>query len=433
MIELFNVFFKLGCLGFGGPVAAMGLIEEEVVRKRKWLTVSQFTQVYTVLKLFPGPFSTQMAIYVGNLRGGLLGAIVTFIAFISPSVLSVLILSYFYVKQGAIHASGQTFFGFQLAALVIIFQSAILLAKPYWRDRFSWLIAVLAGVIVYLFPRFEPLILVAFGAVGIFAASALGLMYVATSEHAPAPFPKSPHLAWLSLAYVPAFACAVSVGVLADLYWTSFKAGAFVFGSGLAILPLLEGEVVSHFHWLTHNQFMDGLAMGQITPGPIVTAATFIGYVVHSWIGALVATLGIFLPAFFNVILVLPRVCQRMAKSPRSGSFLKFAIPAVIGAILSSSIRIGNGAFGMGFGPEINWVLLVVGLVISMRFKIPGWLLILVVGIVGVVVASTQSAHADDRCFVAQDVHRRGASLFGLDIMSDIISKTEKNMRLQLM
>jgi chromate transporter len=382
--ELLWVFFKLGCLGFGGPVATMGLIEEEVARKRNWLTPSQFTQVYTVLKLFPGPFSTQMAIYVGNLRGGLLGAIITFISFVSPSVLSVLLLSYLYIKQGAIHAGGQTFFGFQLAALVIIFQSAIMMAKPYWRDRFSWVIAALAGVVVYLFPRFEPLILIAFGVVGILASSALHLHPVSGPDDAPAPFPKTLSLAWLALAYVPAFACAASAGILAELYWTSFKAGAFVFGSGLAILPLLEGDVVSHFHWLTHNQFMDGLAMGQITPGPIVTAATFIGYVVHSWIGALLATIGIFLPAFFNTMLVLPRVCQTMAKSPRSGSFLKFAIPAVIGAIIASSIRIGNGAFDLGFGPARNWALLFVGLVIVMRFKIPGWLLILVVGAVGV-------------------------------------------------
>jgi chromate transporter len=382
-IELFWVFFKLGCLGFGGPVAAMGLIEEEVTRKRDWLTPGQFAQVYTVLKLFPGPFSTQMAIYIGNLRAGLLGAITVFVSYISPSVLSVLFLSYLYVKHGGIQTSGQAFFGFQLGALVIIFQSAMVMAKPYWRDAFSWMIAALAGVIVYLFPRFEPLILIAFGVIGIFASSALHLHSVSAHEEAPAPFPKAPNLVWLALAYIPALACAASASLLAALYWTSFKAGAFVFGSGLAILPLLEGEVVSHFHWLTHNQFMDGLAMGQITPGPIVTAATFIGYVVHSWVGALLATIGIFLPAFFNVILVLPRVCQTMAKSPRSGSFLKFAIPAVIGAIFASSIRIGNGAFDLGFGPVKNWALLAVGLAISIRFKIPGWLLILVVGAAG--------------------------------------------------
>lgn len=136
MIELIKVFFKLGCLGFGGPIAAMGLIEEEVTRKRDWLSPSQFTQVYTVLKLFPGPFSTQMAVYIGNLRGGLLGAFVTFVSFVSPSVLSVLFLSFLYVKHGGIHTGGQSFFGFQLGALVIIFQAAIMMAKPYWYDHF---------------------------------------------------------------------------------------------------------------------------------------------------------------------------------------------------------------------------------------------------------------------------------------------------------
>ena len=131
-----------------------------------------------------------------------------------------------------------------------------------------------------------------------------------------------------------------SVGLPLLLFWVFFKAGAFVFGSGLAIVPMLEGEVVGHYHWLTHSQFMDGLAIGQVTPGPVVITSTFIGYLAAGPGGAVLATFAIFLPCFINILILLPITWEKWSHSPRSKKFPEFAVPAVIGCILAVTLKL---------------------------------------------------------------------------------------------
>ena len=161
----------------------------------------------------------------------------------------------------------------------------------------------------------------------------------------------------------------MGLGVMGKLFAMCLKSGALVFGSGLAIIPLLEVHAVREHHWLTHQQFMDGLALGQITPGPVMITATFIGYIVGAVPGALVATTGIFLPSFLNIFYVLPRVWGRISKSPYTPHFTAFAIPAVIGAILATTFRLG--AVSLVSVPAV--VLFTVGVLLSRTTRLPGW------------------------------------------------------------
>jgi len=215
-------------------------------------------------------------------------------------------------------------------------------------------------------PRIEPLVILGAGLAGL----------LATSRRWSPRSPASPP--WLGALLVGGGAAA-TVPDLTRLAWICFKAGAFVFGSGLAIVPLLEGETVRQHHWLTHSQFMDGLAFGQITPGPVVITATFIGYKVGGMIGALFATVAIFAPCFFNVLVILPRVLSRLRASGLLPRFASWAIPSVIGCIFGTTGRLG----WLTLNRPAPIVIFILGLVASWRLKAPAWAVILLSGVAG--------------------------------------------------
>ena len=369
MVEIALLFLRMGFLGFGGPIAAVAMFEDEFARKRKWISTEHYSEIYTVLKLCPGPLSTQMAIYLGRMRAGNLGGLVAGVCYILPAFVMLLVLSDLYVRSGGV-ISADRFLGFQLGALVVILQSTLNMARPYKAKWKAWVVAALAFPVVYFFPRYEPLILIGFGILGILLAK----KYV---NPAPA---SGPRKSWgIALAGMGAGAWGAKETTLAKLFWMCFKSGAFVFGSGLAIIPLLEGDAVRHYHWLTHQQFMAGLALGQITPGPVVITATFIGYIVAAWPGATLATAGIFFPSFINVFFILPKIWGRVSKSPYTPYFTSFAIPAVIGAIFATTFRLSV----VSLISPAAWIIFVVGLSLSQTTKAPGWLLILGSGAVG--------------------------------------------------
>ncbi len=375
LTEVSTLFGKLGLLGFGGPIAVMGMMEEEACRKRAWVTPAQFAEIYAVCKILPGPVATQMAIYLGSIRGGLSGGLVAGVSFILPSFLIVLVLSVFYVQASAIPAVGPALVGLQASALTVILLSTWQLYKPHRRDLRAWVIVMLTGAVVAIRPSWEPLLILGFGISGAFIfrkmsgarAAAIAAPLALVSAHAQA----------AALTMPP-------TSLLLQLFWTFFKAGAFVFGTGLAIVPVLEGDVVLKYHWLTHAQFMDGLAIGQVTPGPVVITSTFIGYQTAGLIGALVATFGIFFPAFVNVLFLVPRIWKKFSGTPAAKGFTAFALPAVVGGIVGTTLKLSV----IVLDSPIPLGIFCASFFAALAFSPPAWLLIPLSGVVAGVVGT---------------------------------------------
>jgi chromate transporter len=370
--DLAWVFFRIGCLGFGGPIATMAMMEEEAVRKRNWVTESQYNEMYAITKMLPGPASTQLAIFIAKTYAGTLGGIAAGVMFILPSFLLILALSVIYVKSGHVSQVRGLLTGLQIGALAVILISVEQMSKHYWKELYAWIIVIISGVIIFDQPRWEPLVILICGVLGaVLFSRKFKNKNSASSSSA---LDTSNDLSNTTLKAVVAAPVigAASLTTLGQLFWTCFKAGAFVFGTGLAIVPLLEGDTVSHYHWVTHSQFMDGLAIGQITPGPVVITVTFIGYIAAGWIGSLVATAGIFLPPFINILILVPVFWAKWSGTPSSKGFSAWAIPAVIGGILGTMVRLGV----LTVTTPAQLVLLIVCLVLALRFRPPAWFLI---------------------------------------------------------
>jgi chromate transporter len=349
--EIASVFSRLGLLGFGGPIATMAMMEEEACRKRGWLTQQRYSEIYAITKVLPGPVATQMAIYLGWHRRGWLGGLLAGVLFVLPSFLIVLAVSYLYLHSGEVPGSHALFGGMQAGALAVILISTVQLGQHY-RDRLdAWMIVLMSTILIWVVPRWEPVVILVFGFVGAMRSRVVAPAFFALGG-----------IQWSLPVLVE--------NKLAQLFWVCFKSGAFVFGSGLAIVPLLEADVVGHYHWLTHAEFMDGLAIGQITPGPVVITATFIGFQVAGWVGACVATLGMFLPAFFNILVLLPRLLTRIEGKAWLSGFSSYAVPAVIGGIAGSLVKLSWATFA---GAPHLAPIFVVALVVMKRWKLPAW------------------------------------------------------------
>lgn len=354
MKEIAAAFLKFGCLGFGGPIAVIAQFEEEFCGRRNWLTRERFSEIYAVLKVMPGPISTQMAIYLGSLRKGRMGGVLAGIAYVLPSFFLVAGLSWLYATQGekSVLPPG-VFTGLQAGAAGVILLSTLNLGKPYRKLPMAWALGGVSALFVAIAPRLEPLVILSAGLIGI--AQARGAFRIARPREAVS-----------------------AAALLFALFWMAFKAGAFVFGTGLAIVPLLEGEAVGHFRWLTHSQFMDGLAIGQVTPGPVVITATFIGFQVAGTPGALAATAGIFLPSFLNVLFILPTVWGKLSRSTLLGPFAAGAFPAVIGGILITTFKLVSTTLL----EPVPLAILAASWAICWKWKPPAWAVIPAAGLI---------------------------------------------------
>ncbi len=358
MRAVVGFFLKLGFLGFGGPLATIAMMENEAVTKNRWITQEQFAKIYAIIKVLPGPAAVQMSIYLGKAKAGRLGGLLAGLLFIFPSFLIVLAISYFYDHARWMTNNQNPFVGMQVAALVFIADSVVRMSAPYKRNLKAGAIALAAALIIFLKPTLEPLIILAFGMFGILG---FGLMSV-----------------FLMPGTVNLFASPNTIldSRILNLAWVCFKAGAFVFGTGLAIIPLLEGDVVGHYHWLTHNEFLDGLAVGQVTPGPFMITATFIGFRVARLWGAVVATFAIFAPAFLNMLFLIPffegQVAKSQSRQQALNRFSQWAIPAVIGGIAGTTLKLGLNTVNNTF-----LFLLLVGISLVVYLKRPPvWLVI---------------------------------------------------------
>ena len=315
--EIARAFLRLGFVAFGGAAAHIGLMEEEFVRRRKWLSHEEFLDRLGAVNLLPGPTSTEMAIYLGELRGGFAGLLVAGACFVLPAAFMTLGLAWAYVRYGALPELGGVLWGVKPVVVVLLVQAVWALGKAALKSReLMFLAAVVLGLAVVHVATLALLIGtgVAWIVATRFAEKRSG---VAAGSAASMNIGDATSNKVAAIGGMSSFIAVTTPGVF--LYF--LKIGALLFGSGYVLLAVLREDLVQRLHWLTEPQLLDAIAVSQATPGPFFTVATFVGYMLAGWHGAGVATLGMFVPAFTYVALTA-KVLPRMRKSPNAGAFL---------------------------------------------------------------------------------------------------------------
>jgi chromate transporter len=347
--EIAWLFLKLGTVAFGGPAAHIAMMEDEVVRRRGWLTREQFLDYLGATNLIPGPNSTELAIHIGHARAGWPGLLVAGACFIVPAAAIVGALAWAYVRFGTLPEAAGLLYGIKPVVIAVVVQALWGLGRSAVK---SWALAVLAlaAVVATAFRVNEILVLAAAGAT-MALASSTRRGSGARSSHpfgvAISPFP----LRWLGTpepimgptVIASATAAAVAPAGLWPLFGVFLKVGSVLFGSGYVLLAFLRADLVERLGWLTEQQLLDAVAVGQITPGPVFTTATFIGYLLGGGAGALVATIGIFLPAFIFVALSGP-IVPRLRRSPTAGAVLDGVNVASLALMLVVTWQLGRAA-----------------------------------------------------------------------------------------
>jgi len=344
LTEICLLFLRLGGLGFGGPMALVSLMEQECVVAKKWISRKRFEQSFVICKMLPGPLAYQMALWVGYELRGIAGGILAGVSFVLPAATLLYLFAKFYEVLHSIQSSAWILDGMRIGALVIILQSVGSLFSPYRRKVTAWVYAVLGACLMLLFPRWEPVIILCGGCLSLILVRRWPLFRV----RLPAP------------------------SVLLALFWTHFKAGAFVFGTGLAIVPVIEREVVGAFHWLSKPEFLDGLAFAQVTPGPVTTLAAFIGYKVAGGLGSFVAAFGIYLPGAVTILALLPLIRKKIEKKTWLADFQMGAVPTVIGCLSTAAFGLLSSALSSA---TLMWSFGLL-LVIQVLFVLPAWVVI---------------------------------------------------------
>ena len=367
MGDLVRYFLRLGVLGFGGPVALVGQMERELVTERGWLTKDQMREAIAVCQSLPGPLAIQVGIFVSYLRGGWRGAWAGGWAFILPNFLIVTGLGALYVHFGGLKSITAIFYGVSPAVIALILHSCYRLAKLGMEDWLQWtLAAICCGVTVALQAEVAILFI---------GAGIIGMMFYGTF--------RGPASAAMMAAVAPIAPVAtplVSTSTLGKLLFFFLKAGALTFGSGLVIVPFLQQGVVQQYGWLDEHAFLIAVAVGMISPGPVVITATFVGYLVAGFAGALAATIGIFLPSFLLVLLVAPWMIRHRGNRNVQG-FVKGAYGAAIGTILGACVLLGRIAIG-------DWLTVLVAtlsLAALFRWKVSNPLLITITAVCGLI------------------------------------------------
>ena len=362
-------FLRLGTFGFGGPIALAGYMQRDLVERRRWISKQDYLEGLALAQLMPGPLAAQLAMYLGWVRARVLGATLVAFFFIFPSWLMVLALSFLYVRYGGLAWMQGAFYGIGSAVIAIIARSTVKLVKmTVQRDKLLWAVfavmmivtAITASEIVWLF--------LLCGVLTVFVRAPPRLR-ASSSVRALAP-------AWL----LTGLHGVSTLGAVGTVFLYFAAAGAFVFGSGLAIIPFLHGGVVERYHWLTERQFVDAVAVAMITPGPVVITVAFIGFLVAGLGGAAAAAVGVFLPCYLLVIIPAPYY-RRFAQNKQIKAFVTGVTSAATGAIAGAAIVLGRRAVF-----DIPTAIIFAGtlLVLTQVKKVPEPLVILAAGVVGV-------------------------------------------------
>src|SRR5262245_16709626 len=364
--ELLLYFLRLGTTGFGGPIALVGYMQRDLVERRGWIAPEDYKQGLALAQLAPGPLAAQLAIYLGWVRARVLGATLVAFAFVLPSFVMVLALSAFYVRFGGLAWMQGAFYGIGAAVIAIIGRSAWKLVKmTLARDPLLWAIFLAAAFITAWTESEVVWVFIGGGVLALLArggrrstALAVVPVWLVTGLHGPAPSE-----------------------VLWRIWWFFAEAGAFVFGSGLAIVPFLYGGVVDRFHWLTDRQFLDAVAVAMITPGPVVITTAFIGYLVAGPLGATAAALGVFLPCYLFVIVPAPYF-RRFAGNMAVKAFVDGVTAAATGAIAGAAIVLGRRAI-----VDVPTALIGLGTLGALVYvkRVPEPLVIVAAGVIGLI------------------------------------------------
>jgi chromate transporter len=348
-------FLWLGTVGFGGPIALAGHMQQDLVDEHGWISKEDYLEGLALAQLAPGPLAAQLAIYLGYIRAGVLGATAVGFAFVLPSFLMVLALSAAYVRFGGLAWMKGMFYGIGAAVIGIITRSAFKLTKlTLGKDKLLWGIFTVLAVSTAWTSQ-EIIWLFLLGGVIAVMVKALPIRVRARTT--------------VPLLFTVG-AVAVN-GTLSEIFLYFAKAGMFVFGSGLAVVPFLYGGVVQGHHWLTDHQFVDAVAVAMITPGPVVITVAFIGFIVAGVPGATAAALGIFLPVYLVVVLLAPSY-KRWAKNPQLNAFVRGVTAAATGAIAGAVIVLARRSVY----DVPTFAIAIVSLAVLFRWKVPEPILI---------------------------------------------------------
>jgi chromate transporter len=347
-VEITLFFFRLGMTGFGGPLALIAEMQKELVERRGWMSMDEFRQAFAVIKSMPGPVAYQTATFFGYKRAGFWGGLIAGTVLLVPATLLMIFLAMAYEAFQKSPDLVSLLAGFQMGALVLIALALQSLTRGYLKSSRFWWLAIVSGLCLVFHIVSEPI------AILLAAGWSLFLDFYPRSRRP--------------------MEAAFSLGLLV---WICLKAGAVVFGTGLAIVPLLENDFVRDTGWITHQQFMDALAFGQLTPGPVSVTVTFVGYKLDGLRGALAATVAIFFPAGFHQLTWFPRFVVWLSRQKWIESFVLGATAAITAGIVVSILNLAKGVSA----PQM--VIFVVFLLASLRWKIPSWGVVLMSGCLG--------------------------------------------------
>jgi chromate transporter len=369
--ELIFYFLRLGTTGFGGPVALVGYMQRDLVERRRWFTAEEYREGLALAQLAPGPLAAQLAMYLGWVRGKAIGAGLVGLAFVLPSFLMVIALAIGYLRFGGIPWMQGAFYGIGAAVIAIIVRSAVKLTRlTLDRDRLRWALFAVAAIVT-AWTESEV--------VWVFVGAGVLMLLVRARLFARAPRMALAIGLWPS-GLLTGLAGPASASVLWQIGWYFAEAGAFVFGSGLAIVPFLHAGVVREFHWLDERQFLDAVAVAMITPGPVVITVAFIGYLVAGLAGAVVAALATFLPCYLFTVIPAPHF-RRLSQSRVIKAFVDGVTAAATGAIAGAAFVLGRRAL-----VDVTTVAIALGtlLVLMRARRVPEPFVIAAAGLLGV-------------------------------------------------
>ncbi|HKZ82364.1 MAG TPA: chromate transporter [Anaerolineae bacterium] len=374
MSELARLFLRLGVTAFGGPAAHISMMRDEVVARRRWLTDQHFLDLLGATNLIPGPNSTEMAIHIGYVRAGWRGLLVAGACFVLPAMLIVTGLAWAYTQFGTTPRAAALLYGVQPVVIAIIAQALWGLGRQAIKGPLTALVGLVVAALY--FANVDPIALL--------IAGGLTVMIVVNGRRLRSAWTTG-LIAPLSGLGLPLLVASPVSFDLATLFFTFLKIGSVLYGSGYVLLAFLRAEFVERLFWLTDRQLLDAVAVGQVTPGPVFTTATFIGYVLGGLPGAIVATVGIFLPSFVFVAISNPFI-PRLRQSPWAGSLLDGVNVASLGLMAAVTVQLAQAAFV----DILSVALGVVALILLFRFKINSTWLVLGGALAGLLSAAVR-------------------------------------------
>ena len=378
LTQVAKLFLKLGIIGFGGPVAHIAMIEDEVVKRRQWLTQEHFLDLLGVTNLIPGPNSTEMAIHIGYIYAGWLGLIVAGVCFIFPAVLITGLFAYLYVNYGTLPQVLPLLYGIKPVVLAIIINAIWGLGKKAIKTRQLLIIAIAVGLITGFAKVNEVMALLLGGILGMIwlrSGNKINLMIIGLTTSTFLQTTATVNTAINNHVSVP----------LWQLGLFFLKVGSVLFGGGYLLIAFLQGGLVEEYGWLTQQQLLDAIAIGQFTPGPVLSTATFIGYIIAGFPGAIVATLGIFLPSFLLVAALNPFM-NPIRNSSWTRPFLDAVNVSAVALMVLTTIQLGMATLIVPKTPYVDFLGLgisIISAILAIRYRINAAYLILGGGIIG--------------------------------------------------